>query len=96
MLLPASILWRITAVCMITFVLGVLMGVPFPSLLRLASKKPGRVGLLWAINGVFSVVGSTMAVVVSMNLGYQWTFIIGGASYFLVAALCVYLRRMIS
>jgi predicted membrane-bound spermidine synthase len=95
MLLPASILWRITAACVITFVLGVFMGVPFPSLLRLTSRKRGRVGLLWAINGAFSVVGSTLAVVVSMSMGYQWAFVIGGGSYFLVAALSMYIQRLL-
>jgi hypothetical protein len=68
---------------------GVLMGVPLPSAVRLLADRGADplVPWAWAINGVFSVVGSTLAVFVAMNWGFSTTLVAGGAIYLLAAVL---------
>jgi hypothetical protein len=68
---------------------GVVMGVPLPSAVRLLAERRADVLVpwAWAINGVFSVVGSTMAVFVAMNWGFSTTLIAGGAAYLLAAVI---------
>ncbi len=68
---------------------GVLMGVPLPSAVRLLAERRSEILVpwAWAINGVFSVVGSTLAVFVAMNWGFSTTLLTGGAAYLLAAVL---------
>jgi hypothetical protein len=69
---------------------GVLMGVPLPSAVRLLAERraDALVPWAWAINGVFSVVGSTLAVFAAMNWGFSSTLLLGGGVY-VVAALLI-------
>ena len=46
---------RTLTVIGLTALLGIPMGVPFPSLMRFAGQFKQRVALLWAVNGAFSV-----------------------------------------
>jgi hypothetical protein len=78
---------RILAVIVLTALLGIPMGIPFPSLLRLAGRVRQRVALLWAVNGVFSVLGSVLAVVISMTWGFSWTLLLGALLYVALAGL---------
>jgi spermidine synthase len=70
---------------------GMLMGVPLPSAVRLLAAR--RIEVLvpwaWAINGVFSVVGSTLAVFVAMNWGFSTTLVLGGVVYVVAAVFVV-------
>ncbi len=64
---------RLLAIVALTALLGFPMGIPFPSLMRLAGageRQRQQIALLWAINGAFSVLGSTLA----------WSFRCSGAS----------------
>lgn len=63
------------------------MGIPFASLLRLAGQYRQRVALLWAINGAFSVLGSALAVVLSMTSGFSGALTVGATLYLLLAVL---------
>jgi hypothetical protein len=71
---------------------GILMGVPLPSAVRLLAERraDALVPWAWAINGVFSVVGSTLAVFVAMNWGFSTTLLLGGAVYFFAAMLVAF------
>jgi hypothetical protein len=73
---------------------GVAMGVPLPSAVRLLAERRADVLVpwAWAINGVFSVVGSTLAVFVAMNWGFSTTLMAGGLAYLLAAVLVGRLR----
>jgi hypothetical protein len=54
--------------------------------MRLAGQhERQQIALLWAINGAFSVLGSTLAVVISMQWGFTWALLIGAALYGLLA-----------
>ncbi|HEY3314882.1 MAG TPA: hypothetical protein VGL40_06340 [Bacillota bacterium] len=63
---------------MVTIALpGLAMGVPFPTCLK-RSRFPAA---LWAVNGVFSVVGSVAALYLSLRWGLTVTFWTGAAVY---------------
>jgi hypothetical protein len=70
-----------------TALLGLPMGIPFPSLMRLAGQVQQRVALLWAINGIFSALGSVLAVIISMSWGFNGALLIGALLYLALAVL---------
>jgi spermidine synthase len=62
-----------------------LLGVPFAYGIRLLVKmNPSLIPWAWAVNGGFSVVGSVLTVVVSMNLGFT-AVLIGALGAYAVA-----------
>ena len=63
--------------------LGVALGIPMPTGLRmLSTKAPEMVPWAWGINGALSVLGATLAIFVAMNWGFRVA---------LLSASCVYL-----
>ena len=87
-LLAASFGLRLLATILFTALLGFPMGIPFPSLLRLAGlADSAQVPLLWAVNGAFSVLGSTLTVVISMSWGFNGALLAGATLYLGLAAL---------
>mgnify|MGYP000114954797 CR=1 FL=1 len=83
--LDAPVAARLGVVMALVALLGIPMGIPFASLLRLAGQYRQRVALLWAINGAFSVLGSALAVVLSMTSGFSWALTGGAVLYLLLA-----------
>jgi hypothetical protein len=62
--------------------LGILLGVPMPSGLRmLSARAPEMVAWAWGINGALSVVGATLAIFVAMNWGFGVTLLAAAGSY---------------
>jgi spermidine synthase len=62
--------------------LGFLMGMPFPSGMRWAGMRyPGVVPWLWGINGVTSVLGSALSIMLAIHTGLRATLIVGAALY---------------
>ncbi len=92
-LLATPFVVRLLAIVLLTALLGFPMGMPFPALLRFAGERKQQVALLWAINGAFSVLGSSLAVVISMLWGFQWAMIAGAAAYLLVMGVVMLLDR---
>jgi hypothetical protein len=70
--------------------LGFLLGAPFPSGMRLFSqRRESAVPLVWALNGVASVVGSLCAAMSGKLVGFSQT--LGyGALFYVAAALLVW------
>lgn len=97
-LVGALLLLGIAARALAAFVLaalpGLLMGIPFPSLIRLAGERRERVAWLFALNGAFSVLGSTTAVVISMTGGFSMAMLAGAAAYLLLAGFALVLGRV--
>ena len=83
-LLPMPLAWRVLAAIGLTGLVGIPMGIPFPSLLRLAALDRQRLPLLWATNGAFSLLGSTIAVVISIVLGFNGALMTGAGLYVLL------------
>ena len=66
--------------------MGILMGIPFAtglSKLKTISSKDDIIPLMWGVNGLFSVLGSVTAVIISMKLGFN-AAIYAGASIYLI------------
>lgn len=87
-LLPLSLTARIFFTAVLTFPLGFLLGMPFPSGLRtIASWDAKGPPLFWGLNGVMSVIGSVLAMFLGILLGFQITLGLGGLCYFFAALL---------
>jgi uncharacterized membrane protein YiaA len=72
----------------LTFSLGIPMGMPFPSAMRLAPTLLAvSVAYLWGVNGVTSVVGSVGAVLIGKLFGYSKAIIAGAICYLFAAAI---------
>jgi hypothetical protein len=66
------------------FPMGMLMGTPFPigiKKLKNLYKDENIVSFMWGINGIFSVLGSILAVIISMKFGFSAAFNLGAIIY---------------
>ncbi len=73
---------------------GLLLGVPFAYGLRvLQERNPALTPWAWAVNGCFSVVGSILTVVLSMNFGFSAVLALAAGIYLVAFAA---LRREIA
>jgi hypothetical protein len=69
------------AVCVLV-PLGVVLGMPMPTALRLLSaRSPEMIPWAWGINGALSVVGATLAIFIAMNWGFNTTLLAASAIY---------------
>ena len=86
--LHLSIGTRIAISALLLLPFGFCMGIPFPFGLRHVKNQGGSIAMMWGINGVMSVVGSILAMVIGVAVGF--TYVIGaGALSYLVALLPV-------
>jgi hypothetical protein len=83
--------WQMSYKLLIIFLdllpMGFFMGMAFPSgIKKLGALKENEslVPLMIGVNGIFSVLGSTLAVVTSMKLGFSFTIYIGAAIYIIL------------
>jgi hypothetical protein len=73
---------RIAIVLAMLVPLGLVLGMPFPSGLRIVAKEaPAFVAWAWGINGFFTVVGSIGASILGMAFGFTAVLAISGACY---------------
>lgn len=79
----------------VSFLQGLPMGMMFPLCLRFAEKRLGGVAIpwMWAINGSASVVGSAIAIIIAVTLGYNASLISGAIAYLIAAAAISILAR---
>jgi len=92
---PTPLLCGLTpsGAALVAVVLAVAMGRPMPSgLARLGEHTGGPVPWAWGVNGVASVVGSSLAIVVAMTVGYRYVFLAAVGLYLLAAAAAPFLR----
>jgi spermidine synthase len=73
-LIGVRVEFRILLSLLLLSILGIFMGMPFPIGIRLAGLEYKKlIPFYWALNGAFSVIGSILAVVLSMNIGFTKT-----------------------
>ena len=73
---------RVTLSVALVTPLGLLLGVPFPTGLRIVGKEASAlVPWAWAVNGFFTVIGSVAAMILGMILGFTAVLIIAAACY---------------
>ncbi len=63
--------------------LGFMLGMPFPSGLAYLRNNTTLIPWAWGINSFFTVIGTTIALMVGMGLGFSWVLFIAGTSYLL-------------
>jgi hypothetical protein len=87
-IIDSSIAMELPARAALTFLLlspaGLLMGFQFPTLIRMASLGNGgenKTTLLWGINIIASIVGTVLAALLAMVIGFNWNLVIGLAMY---------------
>lgn len=62
--------------------MGLLMGIPFPTgITRLKDVSEETIPFMWGVNGIFSVAGSALAVLISMKLGFDIALYTGALIY---------------
>lgn len=92
-LFAATLGWNVRLRSLLTLLmvapLGLAMGIPFPTGLRLAIDRQGTelVPWMWAVNGVASVVGSAAAMACAKVLGFSATLGVGLGVYLSAAVL---------
>ena len=68
--------------------LGALMGIPFPTGLRLIGEGSSSLTpFLWGINGIATVIGSVLAIILALTDGFTMVLIVGAICYFIVSLL---------
>ena len=87
-LLRAAIALPMTARIILSVVLimpfGILLGMPFPSGIQLINRQaPALIAWAWGVNGFFTVIGSVLALILSMMIGFQAVLWIAIAIYLL-------------
>ena len=82
-------LWaRIPVAALAVFVPGLLMGAMLPCGVRTANSLGGGiVAWGWGLNGAAGVVGSVLAVILSMNFGFNVALFVGMAVYLVASAM---------
>jgi hypothetical protein len=82
MLLFVPATGRLLIAMLLILPLGVLMGAPFPTgLSRLSENDADVVPWAWGLNGVFSVLGSTLVIIVSMAWNFTVALLLGAFFY---------------
>ena len=83
--LSSSILIRSLVAMAIVFPAGFLMGIPFPIGLRILNDFfPEDIAWMWAVNAVMSVLGSVLAVIIAILLGFTWALLAGALAYIVI------------
>ncbi|GAC1420589.1 MAG: hypothetical protein NVS9B7_11190 [Flavisolibacter sp.] len=63
---------RIALAILLILPLGILLGMPFPSGIQLLRKQaPEMIPWAWGLNGFCTVIGSILAIILSMMVGFQ-------------------------
>lgn len=81
-LFAADFALRAAVVVLSLLPLTLVMGVPFPQALESACKLGARhIAIAWSVNGLMTVVGSVLAVILSITLGFSAVLLLGGGAY---------------
>jgi hypothetical protein len=92
--LPFDLSIRVLVTALALMPLGLLMGIPFPSGLRVAHQAdPKGIAAFWGANAIASVLGSALAMVLAVWMGFSATLWIGALLYALAGALIFFTWR---
>jgi hypothetical protein len=94
-LASAGTVTRALAALGVIIPLGLLLGVFFPMGMRLVSaQRSGETPWYWALNGVFGVLASALAVLVSIHFGISRSFWVSAGCYAALTPCIIALRQM--
>jgi protein-L-isoaspartate O-methyltransferase len=81
-LLAQPLALRVAATALALLPAGFLMGMPFPTALRLLPRPLGRlVPAFWSVNGVTTILGSVATMALAKFIGYSGALLVGAACY---------------
>lgn len=90
-----SLSLRLTIAAISIFPLGFFLGMPFPTGLSHIKNTPNLIPWAWGVNSFFTVIGTTMALIIGMAIGFSWVLIIAGLSYLIALfAMNAFLKRI--
>jgi len=76
--LPLRVLLGVGALAPI----GILLGMPFPTALRIVSETSSSlVPWSWGVNGFFTVIGTISAQILAMTFGFRFVLLCGAICY---------------
>jgi hypothetical protein len=82
MLLPLALWQRVVIAIALVTPLGLAMGVPFPRGLQQAGQGSlPAPPFYWGLNGIMSVIGSVVTVMVAVSFGFKVAMLLGSACY---------------
>lgn len=74
--------WRISIAVVLLAPLGILLGMPFPTGMRVVDNKaPELFPWAWGVNGFFTVIGSVGAMLLGITFGFMVVLAIAGGCY---------------
>jgi hypothetical protein len=81
--LELGLTWRAAVTFLVILPLAVLLGIPFPSCIQWLTENQNDRYIPWmyGINGSMSVLGSVLAITLSMLFGFTLTYFVGLFSY---------------
>jgi predicted membrane-bound spermidine synthase len=84
--------WKILVAVTLLGAMGLLMGMPFPTGVKMlrASGRDRVVPWMWGVNGVCSVLASVLAVYLAVYYGYSTALTVGGACYLAVLVVALF------
>ena len=82
MALGLPLVWRVSLAVFLVAPLGIALGMPFPTGLRIASREAAPiVPWAWGVNGFFTVIGTVAAVILGMAVGFTAVLLLSAACY---------------
>jgi hypothetical protein len=84
--LGLGLVYRSLVCFIVLFPFGFLLGIPFPTAIQVLKRNNMERYIPWmyGVNGAMSVLGSVMAITLSMQFGFTMTFFVGLLFYFVV------------
>ena len=84
-LLGLDLTTRLLATILVLIPLGFLIGIPFPLGIRWLKERSleNHIPWMWGINGVSSVLGSVMTIVVAISFGFTEALLVSAGCYFI-------------
>ena len=77
-----GLLYRIVISVLMIAPLGFFMGMPFPvGMSFIDDSERHYSAFAWAVNGFFSVIGSVLAMILAMTLGFRFVFVFSAVVY---------------
>ena len=77
-----GMVWRTAIAVLLIAPLGFVLGMPFPLGLRLAIERSSALGSwAWGVNGFFTVIGTVLALMLGMMIGFRMVLMLACACY---------------
>jgi len=85
--LALPLVWRIFLALLLIAPLGILLGMPFPTGLRIVAQEAAvLVPWAWGVNSFCTVIGTAVALMLGMALGFKAVLMLAALCYIITLA----------